>query len=107
MEQVPTLTDVLSSDVITTLALPANIRYGTAIYNRGAIKFITSIPTSVEAWVGGLDGAVAQGGGSRRRTQLTSTPAGLTWHCSGNPKRHQIFCKHCVALALAVTAEQR
>src|SRR5215469_10977189 len=77
MEQVPTLTDVLSSDVITTLALPANIRYGTAIYNRGAIKFITSIPTSVEAWVGGLDGAVAQGGGSRRRTQLTSTPAGL------------------------------
>ena len=107
MEQAPTLRDVLSLDVLPTLALPANVRYGTAIYNRGAIEFITSIPTSVDAWVGGLEGTVAEGGGSRRRTQLTSTPAGLTWHCSGNPKRHQLFCKHCVALALAVIGQER
>jgi hypothetical protein len=106
MEQAPALMNVLSSDVTTALALPANVRYGTAIYNRGAVRFITSTPTSVEAWVGGLDGSVAEGGGSRRRTQLTSTPVGLTWHCSGNPKLHQIFCKHCVALALAVIAQQ-
>src|SRR5215469_3444601 len=106
MEQAPTLMDMLSLDVITTLALPANTRYGTAIYKRGAIEVITSTPTSVEAWVGGLDGRVAEGGGSRRRTQLTSTPDGITWHCSGNPKSHQIFCKHCVALALAVIAQQ-
>jgi hypothetical protein len=107
MEQAPTLKYVLSSDVITTLALPANVRYGTAIYRRGAIAFITLTPASVDAWVGGLDGKVAEGGGSRRRTQLLSTPDGLTWHCSGNPKRHQIFCKHCVALALAVIAQER
>jgi hypothetical protein len=107
MEQAPILTDVLRADVITALSLPSNVRYGTAIYERNAIEFITSTPTGVDAWVGGLDGAVAQGGGSRRRTQLLSTSAGLTWHCSGNPKGHQIFCKHCVALALAVIAEGR
>jgi hypothetical protein len=28
---------------------------------------------------------------------------GVTWNCKGNPKNHQIFCKHCVALALFVT----
>lgn len=103
MEEHPRpLTDRLSPDVIRALALPSNLRYGTAIYERGAITLIATSPTSVEAWVGGLDGTVAEGGGSRRRTRLNSTPEGLTWHCTGNPKTHQIFCKHCVALALAI-----
>jgi hypothetical protein len=100
--QPPRLTESLTLEVIRELALPANLRYGTAIYERGAVAVIASTPTSVEAWVGGLDGTVAEGGGSRRRTLLTSTPVGLTWRCAGNPKRHQIFCKHCVALALAI-----
>ena len=84
------------------LALPSNLRYGTAIYKRGAIQIIEQSGSFVEAWVGGLDGTVAEGAGSRRRTQLFASEGGLGWHCSGNPKNHQIFCKHCVALALAV-----
>jgi hypothetical protein len=56
--------------------------------------------TGVEAWVGGLDGSVAEGGSQRRRTQLHTTSKGLAWHCAGNSKNHQIFCKHCVALAI-------
>jgi hypothetical protein len=50
---------------------------------------------------------VAEGGGQRRRTTLTSTADGLHWHCTGNPKQHQIFCKHCVALALALQSAAR
>jgi|GEM_PF-3365022 len=31
----------------------------------------------------------------------TDAESRLKWHCAGSPKNHQIFCKHCVALALA------
>lgn len=85
------------------LALPSNIRYGTAIFKRDGVEIIESTPRKVEAWVGGLEGSVAEGGSQRRRTTLTATTKGLRWHCTGNPKTHQIFCKHCVALALAIS----
>ena len=107
MRQPVYLADTLTTEVIHRLAAPSNVRYGTAIFERGAVEIIISTPTSVEAWVGGLDETVAEGGGSRRRTRLTSTSDGLEWHCAGNPKRHQIFCKHCVALALAVVHAPR
>jgi uncharacterized Zn finger protein len=93
---------LLSPAIIQELALPSNLRYGTAIYERGAVEFIEETAGKVEAWIGGLDGGLAEGGGSRRRTQLFASPEGLKWHCAGNPKKHQIFCKHCVALALAI-----
>ncbi len=102
MSKQKSVRELLSSIVIQQLALPSNLRYGTAIYERGAVEFIENMPEKVEAWVGGLDGSVAEGGGSRRRTQLFFTNEGLAWHCAGNPKNHQIFCKHCVALALAI-----
>ena len=76
------------------------------MYKRNAVDIIKIESLKVEAWVGGLDGTVAEGAGSRRRTTLTATPEGLMWHCTGNPKNHQIFCKHCVALALAVLGEK-
>lgn len=87
---------------VEQLALPSNLRYGQAIYRRGAVVFIEFETLRIEGWVGGLHGTVAEGAGSRRRVQLTSTTKGLQWHCAGNPKNHQIFCKHCVALALAI-----
>lgn len=87
---------------VTELATPANVRYGRAIHRRGGVKIISRTAARVEAWVGGLKGSVAQGGSQRRRTRLSATARGLKWHCTGNPKDHQIFCKHCVALALAV-----
>ena len=87
---------------IAELATPANVRYGRAIHRRRGVKIISRTPTKVVAWVGGLEGSVAAGGSQRRRTRLSATARGLTWHCTGNPRKHQIFCKHCVALALAV-----
>lgn len=91
---------LLSEAVIRDLALPSNLRYGSAIFERGAVELIADTPTEVVARVGGLKGSVAEGGSQRRRTRLFVTPDGLGWNCSGNPKQHQIFCKHCVALAL-------
>jgi len=100
------LSELLNLELIQQLALPANFKYGEAIFNRHAVEFIRKEPLEVEAWVGGLDGKVIEGGGSRRRTQLYATPEGLAWHCTGNPKNHDIFCKHCVALALALISDK-
>ena len=96
------LVTLLNLDSIKQLSLPSNFRYGDAIYRRGAVEFIAAEPSRVDAWVGGLNGTTAEGAGSRRRTSISATPKGLLWHCAGNPKNHQIFCKHCVALALAI-----
>ena len=93
---------LLSREVISRLARPSDQRYGQAIYDRHGVQFIACEPARVEAWVGGLSGTVAEGGSQRRRTQLVATVDGLTWQCAGNPKNHQVFCKHCVALALAL-----
>jgi uncharacterized Zn finger protein len=82
------------------LAIPSNIAYGTAIYERGAVEVISQSDKQIEAWAGGLDGSVKAGGGSRRRVQLMTAGTELHWHCTGNPKDHDIFCKHCVAVAL-------
>ncbi len=100
------LASLLSHEEIKRLSLPSNFKYGKAIYSRGAVEFIRNEPLEVEAWVGGLDGTVVEGAGSRRRTRLYVTAKGLAWHCAGNPKNHDIFCKHCVALALAVLGNQ-
>lgn len=100
------LAELLNFEIIQQLSLPSNFKYGEAIFNRLAVEFIRQEPLGVEAWVGGLDGKVIEGGGSRRRTQLYATPAGLAWHCTGNPKNHDIFCKHCVALSLALISDK-
>ena len=86
---------------INSLAIPSNVAYGKQIYKRGAVAFIEYGLLRVEAWAGGLKGTMREGGGSRRRVELRSTAEGLKWHCTGNPKNHDIFCKHCVAVALA------
>ena len=96
------LKKLLSLKLIEQLAIPSNLKYGRAIYKRGGVELIDHSSKEIEAWVGGLNGSVTEGGSQRRRTKLFTTPkAGLGWHCAGNPKNHQIFCKHCVALALA------
>jgi uncharacterized Zn finger protein len=100
MKKSPFISRLISQDVIEEHAILSNIVYGRAIKNRNAVKIIEFGDTRVEAWVGGLDGKVIEGGGSKRRVEFIASETGLMWHCTGNPKDHQIFCKHCVALAL-------
>jgi uncharacterized Zn finger protein len=102
-----TLAAYLTNGKVKELALPSNFKYGSSIFRRGAVKFIDTNKSSVEAWVGGLDGTVAEGGGSRRRTTLSMKDGDLSWRCTGNPESHQIFCKHGVALALAIQSLHR
>jgi len=102
MRNKKSLGQLLSPATIRDLALPANYRYGEAIFRRNGVEFIEFGKEKVEAWVGGLTGGATEGGGQRRRTRLFMTRIGLGWHCAGNPRDHQIFCKHCVALALAI-----
>ncbi len=102
MRNTLSIAQLISHDLIQEHAIPSNVVYGNAIYQRGAVQYIDSGDTRVEAWVGGLEGAVIEGGGSKRRVIFSASTAGLKWSCTGNPKDHQIFCKHCVALALKV-----
>jgi uncharacterized Zn finger protein len=94
--------NLLTDEFIKESAIPSNLRYGNAIYARGGIEYILQKADYIEAWVGGLDGAIKEGAGSRRRVTFTISDAALQWNCTGNPKNHQIFCKHCVALALDI-----
>ena len=103
--QPKSIADLLSLDLIQNLARPANFRYGQAIHDRGGVEFIEREPSHILAWVGGLKGTMVEGGSQRRRTHLYIKDDEIQWHCAGNPKNHQIFCKHCVALALAIIAE--
>jgi uncharacterized Zn finger protein len=54
----------------------------------------------IEVWVGGLTGNSIEGGGSKRRVRFWINKGELSWRCTGNPKDHEIFCKHCVATTL-------
>ncbi len=99
MKTPSSVTALLSEKFIGENAIPSNIAYGKAIYKRNAVELIEASESRVEAWVGGLDGSVAEGGGSKRRVEFVASKSGLKWHCTGNPKDHQIFCKHCVALS--------
>ena len=69
-DQQPGVTDLLSPELIRELARPADHRYGQAIHARGGVEFIEFAPSQVKAWVGGLDGSVADGGSQRRRTHI-------------------------------------
>ena len=100
--KIATIKNVVDYELIQSLALLSNYKYGTAIFSRDAVEIIDSNKTFAEAWVGGLKGPVIEGGGSRRRVTFIIQKNIFTWHCTGNPKKHQIFCKHCVALALAL-----
>ena len=95
----------IANMVIADRAIPSNIKYGIAIFERGAVSIIDANSDRVEAWVGGLDGKVIEGGGSRRRVEFVATSEGIKSHCTGNTKDHQIFCKHCVGLALKLGAD--
>ncbi len=94
--------DFLTSEFIEKHPLPSNFTYGKAICDRSAVEFIEIEGDVVEAWAGGRDGTVKQGAGSRRRVTFIIEKGAVRWNCTGNQKNHQIFCKHCAAVALAL-----
>jgi len=83
---------------VEDLAIPSNIVYGTAMAKRGGVEITLEEDDRVEARAGGLDGGAKEGGGSKRRVHFWLEEDELKTHCNGNPKNHDIFCKHCVAV---------
>jgi hypothetical protein len=68
----------LTQKFINDNTIKSNRVYGTAIFERGGIEIIQSEENVIEAWVGGLDGKMVEGGGSRRRVTFSSNDSNLT-----------------------------
>ena len=96
---------LLKDTPIEELSIQSNIAYGKEIFKRGGVEIVLSTNAKVEAWVGGLSGDSKSGGGTRRHVWFYAKQSQFSWHCSGNPKDHDIFCKHCVALAYNLHSE--
>lgn len=98
-----TIKNYITKELVDSLAIPSNVKYGTAIYKRGGVEVIKMTKTTAEARVGGLDRSVAEGGSQRRTTKLQLVGGNkITWRCTESAKPNLIFCKHCVALALEI-----
>jgi uncharacterized Zn finger protein len=74
------------------LARPANLRLGREIVAAGGVEFQEFGPSRVSAKVTGVQ---------RRNVELISDQGELRWRCSCT-KTPGLFCKHCVAAALAI-----
>ena len=95
-----TISEYIETVKLEQLAIPSNIKYGTAMERRGGVIVTKDSDEIVEAVVGGLDGGSLEGGGGKRKVQFWLDEGILKTHCNGNPKNHDIFCKHCVALLI-------
>lgn len=93
---------LLKDTSLEELSIRSNIGYGKEIFKRGGVEIVLNTNTKVEAWVGGLSGNSKSGGGTRRHVWFYSKHSQFSWHCSGNPKDHDIFCKHCIALTYSL-----
>lgn len=80
-------------------ARPADFRLGREIAAHGEVEILEREPDRILAKAGRKDHKI-----QRRQVELRATTAGLTWRCTCTTKR-DLFCKHCVAVALTVMAE--
>ncbi len=87
--------DLVEPDHLAQLASPANLRLGRDIAGQGGVKILEFGTCRVTARVSN---------GQRRTVELSSTPQGLEWRCTCT-RRADLFCKHCVALAVATWEE--
>ncbi len=87
------LAGLLGREAIRSQATPSNMRLGEQIFEEGGVELVETDSTRVVA-------RVRPKGGVRRTVELRSTGDGLTCRCTCT--RNALFCKHCVAAALAV-----
>jgi len=88
-----TLADFLAPELIKKIAIPSNIRLGTAIAKEGIVEFIEMSPTKVIAKVSVTNRS------SKRTVELKANVAGLEYKCTCSNKPNW-FCKHCVATSI-------
>ncbi len=88
--------DLATPETLARLAQPANLGLGRDILDAGAVEITLNEPMRVVAKVGG-----APAKGQRRTAELRATADRLEWSCACS-RRRDLFCKHCVAVALAL-----
>ncbi len=84
---------LLTLEEIEDLASRSYFRYGQAIAKAGDVTIQETKTFSIVA-------KVKHGHGELRNVKLESTPKGLRWKCTCT-NRKDLFCQHCVAVALA------
>ena len=89
------IVDLVEPTHLDHLATPANLRLGRAIAAEGGVEILDFGTCRVTARVSN---------GQRRTVELSSTPQGLQWRCTCS-RRADLFCKHCVAVAVAAWEE--
>lgn len=87
------LKDLLGREILSELAMPSNLRLGEEIFKSGGVELLSLDENHAAAKVSG---------GQRRRTEIEAKDDELKWKCSCLGKSSQVFCKHCVALAMAI-----
>lgn len=80
-------------------ARPADFRLGKDIAAHGEVEIIERGSDRILAKAGRKDHKI-----QRRQVELRATAAGFVWRCSCTTKR-DLFCKHCVAVALTAMAD--
>ncbi len=88
------IADLVREDKIKKLSTPSNFHLGTDIFRKGEVELIEMTPLHASARVGG---------GQRRHVEFSAKSDGLDWKCSCTARQKHIFCKHCVALAIAIS----
>ena len=90
----PSVADLVEPHLLSDLATPSALRLGREIAAADAVEFVEFGPLLVRAKVGGPLTT-----SQRRTTELRSDDGVLAWTCTCS--RRSMFCKHCVALAIA------
>lgn len=88
------ITELINEDEIKKLSAPSNLRLGEEIFGKGEVELIQLTPIHASARVGG---------GQQRHVEFWAMPDGLDWKCTCTAKQKHIFCKHCVALGIALS----
>lgn len=86
---------IIASDQIERLATPSNLRLGRQIVAEGGVERLPAEPRHVKARVGKVPSAE-----QARTVELFVDDGELKWSCTCT-RRRDLFCKHCVAAALA------
>ena len=92
----PSVADLVEPHLLLNLATHATLRLGREIAAADAVEFMDFTPLLVRGRVGG-----PRTTSQRRTTELRSDNRVLRWSCSCS--RKGMFCKHCVALAIAIS----
>ncbi len=87
----------IAPDRLESLATPSNLRLGRQIVAEGGVECLSTGPRHVKARVGKVPSA------TQARTVELVVEGELTWSCTCT-RRRDLFCKHCVATAIAASS---